>query len=81
VTPEQTYLQDVLETIIERAKDASRSSKSADSKRTAEQQAFEDGRALAYYEVVSTLVNQADVFGLSPDVLPVLRFDPDKELL
>ena len=81
MTPEQNYLQDVLQTIIERAKEAKQSSKNAQSNRTIEQQAFEDGRALAYYEVVSTLVNQADVFGLSHDALPILDFDPDKELL
>jgi hypothetical protein len=48
---------------------------------TPEESAFEEGRALAYYEVVSTLINQGNAFGLPRDVLPVLDFDVNKELL
>ena len=81
MTPEQAYLQDVLATIVERAKEAKQSSSAASANRATVEQAFDDGRALAYYEVVSTLLNQADAFGLSHDALPFLDFDPDKELL
>ncbi len=81
MTPEQTYLRDMLETMIERAKEARQSSITDKENRAKEQQAFEDGRAMAYYEVVSTLLNQAEVFALSRDVFPMLDFDADKELL
>jgi len=81
MTCEQNYIQEVLRMIIESALEAKRSSTSERGRKTADERAFEDGRALAYYEVVSTLVNQAKVFGLSPDVISSLRFDPDKDLL
>jgi hypothetical protein len=81
VTPEQNYLRDMLSLMVERAKEARQFSITGNDNRTKEEQAFENGRALAYYEVVSTLLNQADAFGLSRDVFPVLNFDPDRELL
>jgi len=81
MTAEQNYLQDVLSMIIEAAKEAKLSATTGKDSRTVQQQAFEEGRALAYYEVVSTLLNQAEVFGLSPDILRVLNFNPDEELL
>lgn len=81
MTLEQCYLQDVLTMLIENAKQAKVSSCAVDPKLRLEEKAFENGRALAYYEVVSTLINQAHVFGLSHSVLPILNFDADKELL
>ena len=81
MTPEQCYLHDVLRMIIEDAKGAKASSSAESRNRTPEDRAFEQGRALAYYEVVSTLINQADVFGLSHEILPILDFNADKELL
>ncbi|MCX7429216.1 MAG: hypothetical protein NTW96_26765 [Planctomycetia bacterium] len=81
MTSQQDYIQEVLQTIIDSALEAKRSSRTRNETKTAEQQAFEDGRALAFYEVVSTLVNQAKVFDLSPAVIPALAFDADKELL
>ncbi len=81
MTPEQAYIQDLLTTIIERAREAKRSSADLKISGTGEQRAFADGRALGYYEVVSTLVNQARIFGLSADQLPVLSFDVDRNLL
>ena len=81
MTPEQCYLQDVLKMLVERAKEAKAASDAAKKSRTPEEQAFEQGRALAYYEVVSTLINQAHIFGLSHEVLPLLDFKPDEELL
>jgi len=71
----------MLDLIVERAKEARQSSIIGKENRTKEEQSFENGRALAYYEVVSTLLNQADAFGLSRDVFPMLDFDADKELL
>jgi len=81
MTAEQCYLQDVLKALVEAAKQAKLESGSTGQNRTPEEQAFAQRRALAYYEVVSTLINQADVFELSHDLFPALDFLPDKELL
>ncbi len=43
--------------------------------------AFETGRAMAYYEVASLLAQQAQVFGLDPSMLAFNGFDPDRDLL
>lgn len=81
MTPEQCYLQDILRMLVNRAKDAKAASNVEKQNRTQEEQSFEQGRALAYYEVVSALITQADIFGLSHEVLPILDFKPDEELL
>ncbi len=78
---EQDYLHDVIQLLVEEALTAKRSSKLKVEGVSSEERAFEEGRALAYYEVISTLINQAKAFGISPEIVPALQFDPDKELL
>ncbi len=42
---------------------------------------FQAGRALAYYEVLSMLIGQAQAFGLDLTVLGLEGIDPDRLLL
>jgi len=42
---------------------------------------FQSGRALAYYEVLSMLISQAQAFGLDLTVLGLEGIDPDRLLL
>lgn len=42
---------------------------------------FSNGRALAYYEVISLLVTQAQTFGLPLDDIQLHDIDPDRDLL
>ncbi|MEI1279915.1 hypothetical protein V6Z05_16405 [Leptospira venezuelensis] len=76
---EQSYLNDVLILIIERAIIAKNEIKDENS--SDEERSFNEGRALAYYEVVSTFLGQAAAFGLTSDIIPALTFNAEKELL
>jgi hypothetical protein len=75
----ENLFHDFLAHLIERAMEAKDRSKGVGI--GAENKDFEDGRALAYYEVVSSFINRALAFGLTPDSFPALKFDADKELL
>jgi hypothetical protein len=44
-------------------------------------EAFQAGRLMAYYEVLSLVVGQARTFGLPPEDLRLEGFDPDRDLL
>ena len=68
------YLRDLGAVLKERAREAR---KQHDSGRTD----FESGRLIAYYEVLSTMRNQADVFDLSAEDLNLHDIDPDRDLL
>lgn len=76
----ENYMQDILHLIIERAQEAAKEAKAAKSTGTGDDQLFQDGRAEAYYEVVSTMIRQAEVFGLSASSMPALAFDPESLL-
>ncbi len=43
--------------------------------------AYEAGRAMAYYEVITLLIAQAEAFGLPVEDLRLDGLDPDRELL
>ena len=43
--------------------------------------AYQAGRVMAYYEVMSLLVSQAEAFQLPLEALRLDGFDPDAELL
>ena len=43
--------------------------------------AFQAGRLMAYYEVLSLLVSQAEAFQLPLEALRLEGFDPEEELL
>ena len=83
------YVIDCLFELIERALDARKTAESSRSKKN-ESTNFESGRALAYYEVISYLLNQTDAFEIKKDILKeknlvlakiLKNFDPDKELI
>jgi hypothetical protein len=42
--------------------------------------AYEEGRLMAYYEILSGLINQARVVGLEPDDIGLNGFNPDSLL-
>jgi hypothetical protein len=75
------FLQDFLDLLIERAKQAKWSRNAAKARCDTTQGSFEAGLAQAYYEVLSSLIHEAETFGLSKERIPGLSFDPDKELL
>jgi hypothetical protein len=43
------------------------------------EEAYEEGRAMAYHEVASLLLTRAAAFGLPPEALRLEGFDPDRE--
>lgn len=75
------YLSEVLSVIIDRAKEARDRSKGTRTEGDMGRRLYAEGRALAYYEVVSTLIGQAEAFGVSKEDVPELDFDPERELL
>lgn len=76
------YLRDVIQLLTERAREAKARRDSLRASGDREQAAFEQGRALAYYEVVSTLLNELESFGIPRHAVGVpATFDADRELL
>jgi hypothetical protein len=77
----QDYVRDVLHDLLERARDArAKAGPGLSSEGTAP--ALAHGRALAYYEVVSHLVNQLDAFGIDRRSVGVdATYDADRDLL
>ena len=70
----KNYLQDTLQLIVGDALEAKKKSMEA-------KDDFNDGRRLAYYEVVSTLVNQANSFEIELRDINLDSIDPDKDLV
>ena len=66
------YLRDLGHLIREAAEKSARS---------AEGDVFEQGRRLAYYEVVSLMLSQAASFGLPAEDLAMSGLDPDRDLM
>jgi hypothetical protein len=66
------YLADTVPLLKERALEAKAKRQESD---------FNAGRAVAYYEVLSMLRGQAEVFGLTLDEISLGDFDPDRDLL
>jgi hypothetical protein len=66
------YLRDLGHLIREAAEESAR---------VAAGDAFEQGRRLAYYEVVSLMLSQAATFGLAAEDLAMAGLDPDRDLL
>jgi len=77
----ENYLRDMLELLLARAREA----RSQCAERKAKQAygtEFECGRAVAYYEVLATLINQLDTFGLTREQVGLTPdFEVEKELL
>ena len=82
MTTAQNYLTDALPELVARARDAKAKAVAQPQTADAADLAFERGRALAYYEVVSHLIGQLDAFGIERDeVGRDLRSDVDRDLL
>ena len=43
------------------------------------EEAYEEGRAMAYHEIANLLLKRAATFGLPPEALQLEGFDPDRE--
>jgi len=70
----KNYLRDTIQFIADDALEAKKKSLEA-------KDDFNDGRRLAYYEVVSTLVNQAKTFEIDLHDINLGNIDPDKDLM
>lgn len=81
-SPAEHYLREVLPVIVDRARNAKAELLAAKHRGDADGARFEAGRCTGYYQVLSTLVNQLDVFGLDYTKLGLpTGLDLDKELL
>jgi len=81
VSKEANYLHDISLLLLERGREAAEEARHAKEK---EQQGaeFSQGRALGYYEVLSTMVNQLEVFGIKKGPLGIPQdLDLESELL
>jgi hypothetical protein len=75
----QHYLEDVLREVIRKAREARARAISAT---TSGDDGFARGRAMAYYEVVSHLVNQLDAFQIDRASVGIdPGYDADRDLL
>jgi hypothetical protein len=76
---EQNYLRDVFSELLERAREAkTRARVAGEGECTRE---FEQGRALGYYEVLSTMLHQLDAFGIAREGVGVATdLDIEREL-
>jgi len=82
------YLGDTLRELMARARDAKAKAKAAAQVRTdanavdASEVAFERGRAMAYYEVVSHMIGQLEGFGIDRATVGLdPSYDVDRDLL
>ena len=74
----RNYLFDLGSLLREQALDAKQAAGTA---RGTGDEAFQSGRLLAYYEVLSLLVSQARAFELPAEDLHLCGLDPDRDLL
>ena len=74
----QTYLYDLGKILKDDAREAARDYHAAS---PADRGGYLEGRQLAYYEVITTLQQQAIAFGSPFEILNLADIDPDKELL
>ena len=75
--PSSNYLRDLGSLLREHAVTAKRTVDASD----VSQEAWERGRLHAYYEVIDLMLAQAEAFGMSPESVGLLGFDPTTELL
>ena len=73
------FLQDLTELLYERAKEA-RSQCEETKSDNAEKMDFECGRALGYYEVLSSFVSLAKTFNIPSDMIDLSKIDPEQLL-
>lgn len=76
----ENFFEDFLRLLIERAIEA-RDRRKGIGIDISEEKGYEEGRAQAYYQVLSNFINMAHTFDLTSESIPGLNFDADKELL
>jgi hypothetical protein len=74
----RNYLFDLGHELKQDALDARRERDSAPE--SSQERAFESGRLLAFYEVISTMRNRAEVFGIPLSDLRLDDIEPDRDL-
>lgn len=74
----KNYLFDLGYELKQEALDARRERDSA--RRGSEDRAFKSGRLLAYYEIISTMRNRAEGFGVPLSDLRLEDLEPDRDL-
>jgi hypothetical protein len=79
------YLRDLGYLLRERAEEATRQARSIYEKRAVAdrtvEDAFAEGLAQAYYEVISLMHNQAETFGIPLKDLALEDLDPERDLI
>lgn len=82
MTSYANYLRDTIESILDAAREARADYASKSTQSGADTAQFEEGRALAYYEVAATMISQLKAFDIPlEDVGLPTEFDVEKELL
>jgi len=74
----ETYLLDLGRMLKDDAREVAQNYRAASAP---DQREFLAGKRLAYYEVITTLQQQAIAFGMPLEALNLADIDPDKELL
>jgi hypothetical protein len=74
----ENYLRDLGFILKERAFEAKRDFHAATEGSAKE---FQGGRYMAYYEVISLILSQAEAFGISSDSLALQDIEPERDLL
>lgn len=69
---EQTILEELLSSAIESALEA---------RENADSNPFDNGRLMAYYDVITTAKEQATIMGIEFSDKTIAAFDPDAELV
>lgn len=70
----KNYLEDCLQELVERATQSNLAASKT-------KEDFEQGRSMAYYEVISYLIEQAEVFDIKKELSDKIRsFNPDRLL-
>lgn len=77
----QLYLYDLANLLRDNALGALAEFHTAKQSGDAGDKLFQEGRLLAYYEVLSLIKNQAESFQIPPEDLNWGDFDPDRDLL
>jgi len=81
-TSHENYLHDALQELLRRARDARGQAAAPSVDAGSPNAAFAKGRAMAYYEVVSHLIGQLDVFGIDRTSVGIdPKLDLDRDLL
>ena len=68
------FLRDTIEIILSKARDAK-------TEKEASKSDYDIGKVMAFHDVISTLRQQANAFGLTLEEMGLDHFDPDSDLL